>query len=245
MEVFNCFWEKRNLGCSAVEVLVDMKDRFCVNDFISLQNYDYIVVKVPVNKLDFNFGLSNLGYVMFEMQMDMHANMNSFNFQEKNIKRILPNISFEEIKSKDVLDKLLSKITPGMFSTDRISLDPFFGMERGCNRYINWIRDEFVNDNSKTIYIVYKGKNVGFATFKVTQELIKGLIGGLFPDYQNDGIGLLTPCVAPLYAKINKLSINKIINPISSNNKAVWDLYEYFGFKPHRPHYVFIKHNNI
>ncbi len=72
---------------------------------------------------------------------------------------------------------------------------------------------------------------------------IKGLVGGLFSDYQNDGIGLITPCLLILYAKTNNLYIKKVINPISSNNKAVWDLYEYFGFVPKNPHYVLVKHN--
>lgn len=244
MKIVDCFWEKRNLNCSAAEIVVDSKDSFCIDQFDFIQNYDYIVVKVPVNKIDFNLGLSKLGFVMFEMQVEMYANMTTFNFEEKNIKRLLPNLKLQEITKEEDLNILLTKIRPGMFSTDRISLDPKFGMDIGCERYKNWICDEFLKESSKTVNIIYKNNNVGFATFKETTE-IRGLIGGLFSEYQNDGIGLLTTCFAPLYVKLNNLPIKKIFNPISCNNTAVWELYEYFGYTPIKPRYVFVKHNNI
>ena len=231
MKIIDCYWERRNLGCNAVEVRIETGDSLTDLDFEQLNKYDYVVIKVPVNKVEFNYGLANCGYVMFELQMDMYANMNSFNFEEKNIKRLLPHVDFQEVKTMGELNLLLSKITPNMFTTDRISMDPDFGSEKGCLRYKNWVCDEFDNPASKTINIFYKNQNVGFATFKEDVEYY-GLIGGLFADYQNDGIGLLTPCFAPLFLKWNNSTIKKIHNPISSNNKAVWDLYEFFGYIP-------------
>ena len=34
--------------------------------------------------------------------------------------------------------RVIDKITPGMFSTDRVSLDPLLGMDVACIRYKNW-----------------------------------------------------------------------------------------------------------
>ncbi len=242
MKIIDCYWEKRNLGCNSVEISIERNDKFKIEDFHFIKDYNYVVAKVPVNKLDFNFGLSDLGFSIVELQMDMYASLKTFNFEEKNIQRIIPYLSFKEVCTPDGVNSLLSKITPGMFSTDRISLDTKFGYEIGCIRYKNWIRDEFEKGTAKIINLFYKNNHVAFAMFRQDQN-IKGLVGGLFSDYQNDGIGLITPCLLILYAKTNNLYIKKVINPISSNNKAVWDLYEYFGFVPKNPHYVLVKHN--
>lgn len=242
MKIIDCYWEKRNLNCSTVEVVVDNKDIFITDDFSFIKKYDYVVVKVPVNKLDFNFGLSQLGFSLIELQMDMYANLKTFNFEDKIVKRISPGIRFEEIKSEGDLNTLLSKITPGMFSTDRICLDPLFGEVVGCLRYHNWIIDEYNKKSAKIMNLIYNDKTIAFGMFK-EEDNIRGLIGGLFSDYQDEGLGWVAPCFFPLYVKSEKLGVKKIINPISSNNKAVWDLYEFFGYVPRNPHYVFVKHN--
>ena len=49
MKIVDCFWEKRNLNCSAAEIVVDSKDSFCIDQFDFIQNYDYIVVNDDVD----------------------------------------------------------------------------------------------------------------------------------------------------------------------------------------------------
>ena len=176
--------------------------------------------------------------------MTMFTNMKTFNFEERSLKRLLPFARYEEVTKELELDELLSKITPGMFSTDRVSIDPYFGLEIGCTRYKNWIKDVFNNRSAIIENLFYKDVNVGFAMLK-EEESLKGLVGGLFSEYQDDGIGMLTPCMVPMYAKMKGITSKKVYAPISSNNKAVWELYEHLGFIPKQPHYVFVKHNKI
>lgn len=64
----------------------------------------------------------------------------------------------------------------------------------------------------------------------------------IYHNYQNMGLGILTPCTLPLFVKNKQLPVNKIVGNISSNNRPVWELYEALGYKVTNPHYVFIRH---
>lgn len=244
MKITNCFWEKRNLNSEVVEITVEPHDLFSEFDHQISSNYSYLVVKVPVNMPEFIFGLSALGFTMIELQMDMSVKLKDFDYEEKLLKWVAPHVRFCQVKSYQEMNEMLNMISPGMFSTDRISLDPEYGIEVGCKRYINWISDEFDRDSSKLIWMIYKGTKVGFMMYKDGISSMRGLLGGLFKEFQEMGLGLLTPCSLPLYVKQENLPVKKIMADISSNNAPVWDLYEHFGYKATNPHYVFIKHIN-
>lgn len=242
MRIVDCFWEKRNLGCSTMEVTIENKDSYNEEDFSQFFSYDYVVVKVPVSKLDFNYGLSSLGYTMVELQMEMSIKLKDFDCNNRFIRPLLSDLDFQEINSMNELNDILARMNSGMFSTDRICLDPYFGPEIGCQRYKNWIIDEFERKSSSIIKLKYKNLDVGFSMFKGT-DVIRGLLGGIYLDKQNIGLGVLTPSLLPLYFLRNNLQVKKIVGDISSNNKPVWVLYEMVGFRPHNTRYVFVKHN--
>lgn len=241
MEIIDCYWEMRNLNSKVVEVEINQIDTFQEFDFSIINGYDYIVVKVPVNKPDFNFGLAQQGFTMIELQMDMSVRLKEFDFQNKLLKWILPYTTFEEVKTFNELDFVIGQMTPGMFSTDRISLDVLFGLDKGCKRYQNWIFDEYSNHRSKIIKIVFKEIDVGFMMYREDKN-IRGLLGGIYNQYQDKGLGLLIPCTLPIYVNKTQLLVSKITANISSNNQPVWELYENFGYKATNPHYVFVKH---
>lgn len=64
MKIIDPVWELKNLGCETAEIELSNQDEL---DETQLQNaeasYDYIVVKVPVNRSDVNFVLSSMGYL--------------------------------------------------------------------------------------------------------------------------------------------------------------------------------------
>ena len=242
MIVTDCFWEKQNLGRNAIEISVESTDRFNLVDFEDYSCYDYIVVKVPVNKMDFNFGLSQLGYTMIELQMEMQVKIRDFNYDHRNLKLIFEDVDFQQIQTEDELNDILSKVTTEMFTTDRIHIDPYFGAELNRTRYVHWLRDEFERNSSIILKMFYKGMNVGFSMFRVENN-IRGLLGGIYAEYQNLGLGALTPCHLPIYVKKERLNVKKVIGDISSNNIPVWELYEFFGYRAFKPRYVFVKHN--
>lgn len=241
MIVSDCFWEKRNLGDTVVEISLEKEDSLDEDLLNKIKGVDYVVVKVPVNKFNCNRLLGENGYTLAELQMEMTAVMKDFNFNHKLIKWVSPHVDFKKVDSKACLSEVLSKIDSLMFTTDRISIDAHYGAEIGCNRYKNWIRDEYEKGTSEILQFIYRGKHVGFMMYRES-EVTRGLLGGVYTDYQHLGLGLLTPSALPLYLKKNNLPTKRIVADISSNNKPVWELYESFGYKVTAAHYVFIKH---
>ena len=240
MKITVCSWEKRNIGDSTLEIQVEAGDTFSEQIIIEAEkDYEYSVIKVPVNNFDFNLGLTKLGYSIAEMQMSMIVRIKDFPYNHKLIKWVYPHVSFKEAESSSDIEETLSKIQPGMFSTDRISLDPHYGEKIGCKRYLYWIQDELIGERSKLLNIYYKDNNVGFILYRGIGT-VRGLLGGIYPKYQNLGLGLLTPSALPLYLKDSVTT--KVLGDISSNNKPVWELYETFNYKVSNPQYVFIKH---
>lgn len=242
MKITNCYWEKRNLNCDVVEITIDSHDIFNKSDFAFLEDYKYIVIKVPTNMIDYNFGLSQLGYTMIELQMEMNLKIKEFNIDNKLIKAIGSRLDFQDINTEKDLDDILTSISNDMFTTDRIVVDSHFGEEMGRVRYLNWIKDEFQNKTSKIIKLIYNGEHVGFSMFR-DGDTLRGLLGGVYSKFQKLGIGSITPIHLPIYVHRNRMNVKRIVGDISSNNRPVWELYDYFGYKACNPRYVFVKHN--
>lgn len=243
MKVIDCYWEMTNLCRSTVEIEVENGDAFIEETFLMLEKkYEYIVVKVPMKMSDFNYGLAKMNFIMTEVQCRLSKEYRDFNFSDSMIKRIIPHISFKKIETKESLEKLLNRITPSMFSTDRISLDPDFGLNISCLRYKNWINFNYENDNSKFLTIQYDSKNVGFSMYKQNEGKVEMILGGIYKEFQSRGIGIITPTRHFLYAKQTGEEIKKVSTSISSNNMPLWKIYNHFNFKVDSLYYVFIKH---
>lgn len=242
MKLIDCFWELDVLGCRVAEVIIDTTDVLTEKDFDCVRDFDYVVVKVPMHMVNTNYLLSKMGFALAEVQCKLSKTYKSFDFDDKLIKYLYPDVTFSEITDRGEFDMLLDSITPNMFSTDRITLDPVFGKEKGCQRYKHWMNDAFVNGNANFMSIIYKAEPVGFSMYKTDNGVIDGILGGIFEKYQSYGIGMLTPTRHFLNAKKTNTSFKKLCTSISSNNEPVWKFYNYLNFKIDQLYYVFIKH---
>lgn len=242
MIVTDCYWEKDVLGCQVAEVSINLTDRLTCTDLSPLHDYNYIVVKVPMQMVESNIVLSNMGYAMVEVQCKLSKVYNSFDFDDKLIRVLYPDVSFSEISEDVEFYSLLDSITPGMFTTDRISLDPSFGREKGCLRYKHWMEDSFKNNTASFMSIKYNDKPIGFSMYKSENGVIEGILGGIFEKFQSEGLGLLTPTRHFLDAHKKGTPFKKYKTSISSNNVAVWRFYNHFNFKIDQLFYVFVKH---
>lgn len=242
MKIRDCYWEKNNLGVSTAEIIVENDDVF---DRLSFENinsdYEYKVVKVPEKKVDFNIGLASLGYTFIETQIQYSMKVKVFDFQNRWLTRLEPYVQFEKVNTPNELNELLSRITPEMFITDRISLDPSFGPSIGCQRYKNWILSEFDQKSSVIQKTFFKGEFVGFGMYKVKDRILHATLGGIFSDV-NYPIGLLVPSNRLLQIKREGIDVDEIRTSVSSNNKPVWQLYNSLHFTNIGISYVFIKH---
>ncbi len=245
MKVIDCYWELSNLSEKVVEIIIEKNDvpnLEKLNEIVS--KYQYAVVKVPMNMPMFNIGLASSGFFLIETQLNISKRYKDFNFEDKLIRKIYPHIHSEIVNSYEALDDLLSKITPDMYSTDRIYLDPHFDHSKSSQRYINWIRTEFENNKGIVTKTFYDDKNVGFSLYRLNEQgVIHGLLGGVFEEYQDSGLGLMTASAKFIVAHKDNNPFKVIHTTISSNNVPMMQFYNYLHFKVDSMTYVFVKHN--
>ena len=189
----------------------------------------------------FNLGLSQMGYTCIETQMNVGIDYRKFDFSK--VAHLYDDTSFDIVNDADDFNSVVSHIKPGMFSTDRISIDPKFGESIGCQRYINWLTTEYDGKRSQLIKVLYKSTHVGFMLIRIENDTIDLLLNGLYKEYQGKGLGLLTPASPMMYVKKNDLQIAKEVTSISSNNIPVVKLYNRLHFQLLQQTYVYIKHS--
>lgn len=241
MKVVDCHWEQKNIGKKTVEIVIEKTDNY---DYPLIerqsQGYEYAVVKVPMNMPAYNIGLSKMGYTCIETQMNVGIELSSFDFSK--VAHLYGDTSYEIVNVADDFKSVVSHIEPGMFSTDRVSIDPEFGEAIGCQRYINWLTTEYESKRSRLIKVLYKNEHVGFMLIRIEEDSIDLLLNGLYKEYQGKGLGLLTPASPMMYVKMKDLQIARELTSISSNNIPVVKLYNRLQFQLISQTYVYIKH---
>ena len=241
MEVVDCIWEITNLGRKTVEITIEDKDEvYDDNEIISLyKSYDYVVFKVPMMKTDFNTLFTRLGFVMIEVQMNMVIHPESFNYGL--LSEYYDNIFFKDVEGKCV-DHVCERITPDMFSTDRISIDKQYGPVIGMRRYQNWIKSEIEKGTARLVTVFYKNKEVGFMLYRLKDKIFTLLLNGLYKEWQGKRLGIITPASPLLLIRKNNIDVDRIETCISSNNIPVVKLYDRLGYNFHAMKYVYVKH---
>lgn len=242
MIIVDCLWEQKNIGKKTVEITIETTDHY---DYPLIerqtQGYEYAVIKVPMNMPAFNIGLSKMNYTCIETQMNVGIDYSNFDFSK--VARLYNDTSYDVVDTIDDFKSVVSHIEPGMFSTDRISIDPEFGEAIGCQRYINWLTTEYESKRSQLIKVLYKNEHVGFMLIRIEEDTIDLLLNGLYKEYQGKGLGLLTPASPMMYIKKDALQIPKEKTTISSNNIPVIKLYNRLQFQLLQQTYVFVKHH--
>lgn len=241
MKIIDCKWELKNINKKTVEITIERGDNFDSN-LLSLytRDYEYAVVKVPMNMPSFNIGLAEMGYICIETQMNVGINMADFDFSK--VAHLYDDTRYEIVENYQDYLSVVSNIEPGMFSTDRIYIDPHFNGEIGCRRYTNWLTTEYESKKSQLVKVIYQDEHVGFMLVRSENDTIDLLLNGLYKPYQGKGLGILTPASPMMFIKKNSLPIENEITSISSNNIPVVKLYNRLNFKILQHTYVFIKH---
>lgn len=241
MKIIDCKWEIKNINKKTVEITIDRADDFDRN-LLSLHthDYEYAVVKVPMNMPSFNIGLAEMGYICIETQMNVGISMADFDFSK--VAHLYDDTRYEIVKNHHDYLSVVSNIEPGMFSTDRIYIDPCFNDEIGCRRYINWLTSEYESKKSQLVKVIYQDEHVGFMLVRSENDTIDLLLNGLYKPFQGKGLGILTPASPMMFIKKKSLPIKNEITSISSNNIPVVILYNRLHFKLLQQTYVFVKH---
>lgn len=241
MKIVDCKWEEKNINKKTVEITIEGTDVFDC-DLLSLHthDYEYAVVKVPMNMPSFNIGLAEMGYICIETQMNVGISMADFDFSK--VAHLYDDTRYEIVENHHDYLSVVSNIEPGMFSTDRIYIDPCFNDEIGCRRYINWLTSEYESKKSQLVKVIYQDEHVGFMLVRSENDTIDLLLNGLYKPFQGKGLGILTPASPMMFIKKYSLPIKNEITSISSNNIPVVKLYNRLNFKLIQHTYVFVKH---
>lgn len=241
MKFVNCTWEESNLGKKTCEVTLSTEDDdSCLNQVKTHETeFGYIVCKVPDCRISLYKELSQLGYYFVENQISITYRQTTNPRMGKLAKRYLEKIILKPVQDKDGMEYILSKIGENLFFTDRIALDPSFGIEQANKRYANWIRNTYGNPEYDLFEICLNDKAIGFSYFKTNSDTTDYLLAGLYPEYQSSGFGVMIPLASVSF--ITARGIKHIETSISSNNINVVRCYMECGFDIQKMTYVFAK----
>ena len=187
MKCINATWEERNLGVKTIEISVEKKDAIlsdkdiCKNieDFRKNYQAKYVVVKVDTKYPRISQLLQNNGYILIESQIGLKLNREDAKDKYEQYKDMFPGIGYGRVDNGQ-LDYVISEINKGIFSTDRIALDPYFGINVANNRYALWVQDE-VQRGADIFFSYYNNQPIGFFLGKdLGNGNINGLLGGVF-----------------------------------------------------------------
>lgn len=239
MKITDAIWEKHNLGVIALEIEIDSSDSFShLSNLITLHNYDYVIIKVPIRLLSFAHALEDMGFRFMETQValsrDLHVASNfstGFNF-------LLQKIEVKQANDNDHLEKILSRIDISMFATDRISMDPLFGPQVGMERYKNWIKQEVIKEGSILAELSLNKKSIGFYLLsKLENGAYFSTLAGIYSEFRGKGLGI-SAVAKPLECVI-ELGGRWVHTRNSTNNLESLKLHLTCGYSIKEMFYIF------
>lgn len=242
MKIIEATWEKRNFGMDTYEISLDKKDLRNFDDTyqkIKSQNFknSYVVIKMPVGNLEALHKLEDDGYRFLETQLSLVDHFEPLDSEIESLPTNNLNYSVEKIKKdKNLWTHYINKITPGMFDTDRVSLDPKLGKEIACKRYKNWCLDLFEKPNTNLYIKKINDVVFGFSIDVVDEKtgVVDALIGGNFEEFKNLGLGSV------MLAEAKNLKANRK-TAVSTNNLPILKLHQHCGRVIYKERYVLRK----
>jgi hypothetical protein len=239
MKVVHAIWEQRNLGVDCIEITVEQIDSS--DDLLRVlteQEADYIVVRCPVARMDLLLIAQQLGYRFSETMTYCYHNGEGFNLSSIQ-QRIVDRISWEPMKAKG-FDLLFEQIGMGMFTQDRVSLDPRFSPALVRQRYTHWIRDEFARGGS-VFQMSYSGREFGFFSLKPTGSgEVFAFLSGVYAEFRNSGFGFC--CHYCEVVEAIRSGARRVMTSYSSNNRGATAVHLSMGHVLHQQVYILVKH---
>lgn len=231
LKIIDAVWEKRNLGVTCYEILFEPKDELdeIKNAWTKFSERQYLVFKVPTNRVDIVDYLQRQGCWFIEISMSFQCDLSDWKLSDK-LKPLCEQCTWSKMNDED-LQVMFNEIDKNIFKTDRIYLDPYFTHQQAAQRYINWTRDS-LERGAVGWKVMYQGEVVGFSL---------GALGGVYSKFEGTGMGLMIQ-----YAQIQRdIADGKKIcrGDYSSNNTEMLNILYALNKKLKDMRYVFVKHN--
>jgi nitrogen regulatory protein PII-like uncharacterized protein len=242
MKRIDAIWERKNLNLNVLEIVFE-NDEENITD--NLQNefekYDYIVAKVPIKQISLVHKLENSKFFFVESQFDLIKKINSTNSIPKRLLKVSKSSRSEKVTNKNQLNMILDNIKRNIFDTDRISLDPYLGIELANKRYKNWITNIFNSGKSEIFNIIHNENTIGFYIINDYGSSVRILLGGLYNKYKMFGLGF-SLISAPINLAVSR-NKKHLKGRVSSNNFQVLKIYQEYGYFINDIKYVFRRLN--
>ena len=243
MKTIHAVWERENIGAETYEIMLEASDTPEMlaqeEERIIAAGAEYIVVKTPVNCPQLIFGLPQMGYTFVEMVFRVMVRRDEYHMPDV-IARFDRGLTVVQRTKESEQERVYDLIRSGVFVSDRVSLDPFFGLEKGGNRYAGWLRS--IIRNGGFLYEVMKGdKPIGFFVIvRKDEQTVDPVLMGMY-DAQNDrGMGAL------LHKKTLDTCFThdckRLTSTIVSNNAKVLHVYVNAGADITDTLYTYVKH---
>ncbi len=242
MKIIDAIWDKKNLGMNAVEISIEPGDTAdllrCSLDKLAGSEPAYQVAKVPADLPEFNRELGGLGFSFAECQLTMKINKEQFAYVENRWEDYMEAVQFRRV-TRENSEELLSQFEAGIFKTDRIALEPRFGIGIANLRYKNWVWDCMERPEYLVEETLIDGVPIGFGLFKLEGPKISGLLGGAYLNAAGSGY-----YVNGMYRTLQKnfsLGYKRFEGKVSSNNPPIVTVYECLGASISEIKYVFAR----
>jgi len=201
---------------------------------------EYLVAKIPTNRVDLLLECHKKGYYLVETNFCLKKSLTTLELPARFLE-YKNKINYRLASVEDV-KKILHEVKTGLFFTDKIALDPKFGLQKSANRYQNWIYNEIKEQKSSAIITTIGCTDIGFAVIRnVDDEETNALFIALFADEKMSGLGFATIYSSLCFAK--QEGYKSIITGVSSNNIASLKTHLNMGYSIDKISYVLVKHS--
>jgi len=236
--VVDATWERRNLGVACSEVTFDAGDDPAeLASVLHTLEPGYHVVKLPVARYDVMRLIEGVGFSFIEALLgvshDLHLPQPSGLFM-----RMVDATSCVTVDPSG-LEVVAARIRGGLFTTDRVFLDPSFTSAQAADRYVNWMHDEVARGGS-VHELQSRGRGVGFFVFRQDDQGVGySILSGLYDPARSPGLGsvLLRSVLVEAAAR----GLRALSSHISSNNVPVIKTHVDQGFTITDVRYVYVR----
>ncbi len=245
MKVTHAVWEQKNLGVNAYEIRLENEDDWetflQAKSEVTEQGCEYLVVKTPVGIPKFLFQLQQAGLSFVETEFHVSLKKSEYHFPSF-LNRFDRDCTVQRVTDPQALQKAYDKIRQGVFSTDRISMDPAFGPEKAANRYANWT-EQMIEKGDLYFEICLKGEPFAFFTMHgFDASTAQPTLMGTYPDYLDKGLGVVVQkkCLDTAF----ELGYTHLKSIIVSNNPKVVRTNLMFGIIIEEMYYTYVMHTH-
>ena len=249
MKVVNADWELKNIGKLTVEITLEKSDLIKIpSDIISAVNEikksykaEYTVLKIPAGSPMVGVEFTKHNFFHIETQLNLKATREDVIFSLDKYEHLFTDTKIEFVTNLKSLKNIQEELMKGIFTKDRISLDPYFNVTLANRRYANWVQNEFER-GSQIFYVIVNGQKIGFSLWRYDKSSAFVVLSGLFYEYKFSNLGGNIYFVSIKNALQN--GAKKFYTSVSSNNWESLRLNESTGFRVNSLHEVYVSHED-